>query len=426
MTTVYIIIPQTEEIIPFKISTISDTFSIIINELQRQNKPHHILFYNEIQTIEIKPQELINSYLMLHQSQVTFWAYDQPVPNFPILDINKDNLLLQIIGPQYELYTLQVESHFTIEYIILMLNNLYNVNGNIYKMNVGLLLPYDTISDVLPARQEQIILMLGNDPAIAEKYSYLYSMPDEVIWEIIKTLPVGDILSLCSSTKRFEPFCQDELLWKELMRRDFGVDAKPQNMTWEMLYFSRIPSRYRGIIGRDGVFRIIDKRSTEFKTWYKQLIETFQPVAPQPIGEPSQPAAPEPARRGRPRPPKITPPTGVFYRFPGTRFGTGGMRCDTLTIGKLLEILYYFDVLPNINIELPDIDIITQTLRTSFIFKRMNIDDMSEEEKIFYYKWHMFLDSIKTSMKAYLCNILQQTFIDKKLMLDAGQQGQLL
>ncbi len=412
MTTVNIIIPQTEELLSFNINTINDTFSIIINELRRQNKPHHILFYNGIQTIEIKPPELINSYLLLHKSLVTFWAYDPPgrgseiptlgaalgrtvEPNFPILDIDKNNLFLQIIGPQYELYILQVEPHFAIEYIILMLNNLYNVSGHIFKMNVGLLSPYDAISDILPFRYGQIILILGNDPAIEEKYSYLASMPDEVLWEIIRTLPAADIISLCSSAKRFKPFCQDQLLWKELVRRDFGVDTKPQDMTWKIFYFSIKPSRYWGITSTDGTFRIIDKNDTGYKRWYKQVRETLQPKVP---------SATIPRTRGRP---------GDMRNYPR------GTKCNNLIIVKLLEILYYFDVLPNVNIELPNIDIITQTLRGSY--RERNIDDISEEEKIFYYIWGMFLNSIKQSKKVYLCNILQQTLIDNKFMLDAGK-----
>lgn len=47
-------------------------------------------------------------------------------------------------------------------------------------------------------------------------------LPIDLKYEILKILPVSDIISLSQSNKNFQSICLNDILWNFLLKRDFG------------------------------------------------------------------------------------------------------------------------------------------------------------------------------------------------------------
>lgn len=65
------------------------------------------------------------------------------------------------------------------------------------------------------------------------------SLAPEVIFNLLLSLPLSDILSLCSTNKEVFSFCQDDYLWRELVKRDYPYAysrVKDKTLNWKLLY----------------------------------------------------------------------------------------------------------------------------------------------------------------------------------------------
>ena len=75
-------------------------------------------------------------------------------------------------------------------------------------------------------------------------------LPDELILPILIDLPIVDLIHFCQTDKRIQNLCQDEILWRERLRKDYGYDSIPQkyrNLTWQQFYMQLATDQVREI-----------------------------------------------------------------------------------------------------------------------------------------------------------------------------------
>jgi hypothetical protein len=100
------------------------------------------------------------------------------------------------------------------------------------------------ITDYLPIRRSQVLLLLSDISDFTDKYQGLSLLPDELIIDILAKLPVKSIIDLCQSSQDLNRFCDDEQLWRYLVGRDFSLDRKPDNKTWKEIYSIEYSKKY--------------------------------------------------------------------------------------------------------------------------------------------------------------------------------------
>lgn len=72
-------------------------------------------------------------------------------------------------------------------------------------------------------------------------------IPNEILIQLFFSLDISDLLNLCQTNKRFSILCQDELLWQQLVGRDFNVFTKPSGLSWKNIYLYLLGDRIRDI-----------------------------------------------------------------------------------------------------------------------------------------------------------------------------------
>jgi hypothetical protein len=60
----------------------------------------------------------------------------------------------------------------------------------------------------------------------------LQDLPPELITLVLSGAELDDIMSYCSSSRYAASICRNELLWRELYRRDYGMDKKYPSLSW--------------------------------------------------------------------------------------------------------------------------------------------------------------------------------------------------
>jgi len=237
----FVILPETKEIIPFQLTDPEADFQVIIDDLQSQGKPTNLVFYSGLQSLPIQPSHQVKDYLTSHQSQISFWAMSS-VTLFPTAEINPGYFFLQIIGPDFRPYLLQALSSDTIEKIIQSLYDNYHLRISIIRLdsrNRVELRDNEIIGEVLPVRNGQILFLSKDNRALIEKYSFLNMLSNEDALKIIKYLAVPEIIGLCRSSSNLAKFCWDESLWKFLTKSDLGLTNKPEDKTWKENYYQK-------------------------------------------------------------------------------------------------------------------------------------------------------------------------------------------
>lgn len=58
---------------------------------------------------------------------------------------------------------------------------------------------------------------------------------DDIIFEILKNLPIKNILDLCCTSKQFNRVCKNDHFWELIVKRDFG-NVKKSLMDWKQTY----------------------------------------------------------------------------------------------------------------------------------------------------------------------------------------------
>ena len=61
-------------------------------------------------------------------------------------------------------------------------------------------------------------------------------LPYELYFHLIETLPIQDILNLCSTSKEMGELCQDTHIWSYLIKRDFGIRSSQDPKKEYILY----------------------------------------------------------------------------------------------------------------------------------------------------------------------------------------------
>jgi hypothetical protein len=70
------------------------------------------------------------------------------------------------------------------------------------------------------------------------------SLPDDLLLEeILPSLPLDDLMSLCSTSRRLHALCQTDAMWARRLRLEYPerVAEKPANLTWQDYYFQVAP-----------------------------------------------------------------------------------------------------------------------------------------------------------------------------------------
>ena len=151
---IYVVSPETKEIIQYKILHFGTTFEWVINNLKKLGKPSNIFYYNG-NTTQIKPTDKVSSYLPTRQSQAVFWVSSNQL-EFPVVQPKENNILVLMITPDYEMLSFNVPgstdiNQLTSDYGLLVKFS----DGNQAKIISG------TLSENLPIRSNQIIFLLG-------------------------------------------------------------------------------------------------------------------------------------------------------------------------------------------------------------------------------------------------------------------------
>ncbi len=71
--------------------------------------------------------------------------------------------------------------------------------------------------------------------------------PDLVIYQIIPSLSINEIMQLCQTNSSMRTICQNERLWESLIKRDFADSGlKSNNLSWFQYYVTS--TQYRNLI----------------------------------------------------------------------------------------------------------------------------------------------------------------------------------
>ncbi len=158
---IYVVSPETKEIITYQISHFDATFKDVIDNLKKLGKPSNIFYYNG-DTTQIKPSDKVSSYLPTRQSQVIFWASSGQL-EFPIIQHKKNNILVLMITPDYQMLSFGVPGSTDINQLIPDYRPLVKLaNGNQTKITSG------TLSENLPIRSNQIVFLLGEKEIVSQ------------------------------------------------------------------------------------------------------------------------------------------------------------------------------------------------------------------------------------------------------------------
>lgn len=68
--------------------------------------------------------------------------------------------------------------------------------------------------------------------------SDLESIPSEINYNILLSLPLNSVLTMCQVNRYYNDICKDDFFWKEKTLYDFGVKTRPIGLTWKEYYFS--------------------------------------------------------------------------------------------------------------------------------------------------------------------------------------------
>lgn len=75
----------------------------------------------------------------------------------------------------------------------------------------------------------------------------LRDLPTENLDQIFLFMDIAAMLNLCSTSKEFDQFCQNDTLWMIKMKQDYGVVVKPEGFTWRRTYFEAAKDRLRQV-----------------------------------------------------------------------------------------------------------------------------------------------------------------------------------
>ncbi len=151
---IYVVSPETKEIILYHILNSDTTFEGVINDLKRLGKPSQIFYYNG-NTTQVKATDKVSPYLPFRQNQVLFWTTSNSL-EFPVVQPRQNNILVLMITPEFKMLAFEVSASLDINYLRLGYRSLVKlIDGNQTKIAGG------TIFENLPARSNQIIFLLG-------------------------------------------------------------------------------------------------------------------------------------------------------------------------------------------------------------------------------------------------------------------------
>lgn len=64
----------------------------------------------------------------------------------------------------------------------------------------------------------------------------LFGLPDDIIHQILLSLPIGDVLNLSECCKRLHRIVKEDSLWFRLYNRDFAYKHKSERECWRNIY----------------------------------------------------------------------------------------------------------------------------------------------------------------------------------------------
>lgn len=73
----------------------------------------------------------------------------------------------------------------------------------------------------------------------------MYVLPVEVLYRIVLELPYADIINYSLTSSTMYSLCQDNILWKQIYYRDYGVSSTTRPIrSWQTLYEHHVPRMY--------------------------------------------------------------------------------------------------------------------------------------------------------------------------------------
>ena len=82
--------------------------------------------------------------------------------------------------------------------------------------------------------------------SVSPQKAFIEQFPTDMLREIFYKLSYKHIIETCTTSKRFAELCQDEDLWKLLMKRDFNMSVKfDPKLTWKQNYKVYIPTHLK-------------------------------------------------------------------------------------------------------------------------------------------------------------------------------------
>ena len=74
----------------------------------------------------------------------------------------------------------------------------------------------------------------------------LDELPQELKFKIVKNLPGKSLLQMCQVNKSWGELCDDESIWKEKVKNDFG-GVKVEESTWKKSYLIHLKLRHKNL-----------------------------------------------------------------------------------------------------------------------------------------------------------------------------------
>ncbi|CAH0590053.1 unnamed protein product [Chrysodeixis includens] len=112
------------------------------------------------------------------------------------------------------------------------------INQYLIISSLGIPSEYANVTELFITLKEQIVIPTKN--SILKYHSVACSslpgLPDDVLFQILLSLPLSDILNIAESCKKLRDIVTEENLWSRLVRRDFPRASTDDKGNWKRIY----------------------------------------------------------------------------------------------------------------------------------------------------------------------------------------------
>ncbi|XP_030032684.1 uncharacterized protein LOC115449112 [Manduca sexta] len=114
----------------------------------------------------------------------------------------------------------------------------FTTNRYVLTSNIGIPMDFANLNELFFCFKEKIVMPLKSSILNHHRFSSgsLSGLPDDILHQILLSLPLRDVLNLSETCKRIYKVTIEESLWCRLYRRDYSNECKSGEKSWHDMY----------------------------------------------------------------------------------------------------------------------------------------------------------------------------------------------